>query len=159
MRPRQAQYSRSHSSLNGNMSWTDTPVVLSCMLLSVLAAEQRGFVPGKGPQGPLEQLGLEEVGLGPVGRSELGDKPSCLQQGRWENVNKSLIRPIVFIPFSSQLNDLLPSLRAFYLKRGREKKWKGWGCERFNSPYRKIKINSLDSSLVEANSPECDVLL
>lgn len=108
----------------------------------------------------MESLGLEEVGLSPVGRSGLGDKPSCLLQGRWENVNKSLIRAIVFIPFSSQLNGLLPSHRAFYLERGRrEKKWKGWGCKRFKSPHRKIKINSLDSCLVQANSPVCDVLL
>lgn len=75
----------------------------------------------------MESLGLEEVGLGPVGRSGLGDKPSCLLQGRWENVNKSLIRAIVFIPFSSQLNGLLPSHRAFYLERGGGKEMEGVG--------------------------------
>lgn len=81
-------------------------------------------MPGKGPEGPLESLGLEEVGLGPVGRSGLGDKPSCLLQGRWENVNKSPIRAIVFIPFSSQLNGLLPATEHF-ISREKGKKWMG----------------------------------
>lgn len=79
-------------------------------------------MPGAGPEGPLESPGPEEVGRGPVGRTGLGDKPSCLLQGRWENVNKSPIRAIVFIPFSSRLNGLLPSLRAFYLQRGSERR-------------------------------------
>lgn len=115
--------------LTGNTSWTCTPVVLSCMLLSALAAERS--VPGKCPQGPLESPGLEEVGLRPVRRSGLGDKPSCLLQRRWEHVNKSLIRAIVFIPFSSQLNGLLPSHGAVYLERDKEKEWNGWGYKRF----------------------------
>lgn len=127
------------------------------MLLSAIAAEPS--VPGKCPQGPLESPGLEEVGLRPVRRSGLGDKPSCLLQRRWEHVNKSLIRAIVFIPFSSQLNGLLPSHRAFYLERDKEKEWNGWGYKRFKIPHRKIKINSLGSSLVFANSPVWDVLL
>lgn len=104
-------------------------IVLSCMLLSALAAERS--VPGKCPQGPLESPGLEEVGLRPVRRSGLGDKPSCLLQRRWEHVNKSLIRAIVFIPFSSQLNGLLPSHGAVYLERDKEKEWNGWGYKRF----------------------------
>lgn len=82
----------------------------------------------------MESLGLEEVGLGPVGRSGPGDKPSCLLQGRWENVNKSLIRAIVFIPFSSQLNGLLPSRRAFYLRMGREKNGRGGGARDLIAP-------------------------
>lgn len=82
----------------------------------------------------MESLGLEEVGLGPVGRSGLGDKPSCLLQGRWENVNKSLIRAIVFIPFSSLLNGLLPSHRAFYLERGSERNVKGGGARDLRAP-------------------------
>lgn len=99
------------------------------MLLSALAAERS--VPGKCPQGPLESPGLEEVGLRPVRRSGLGGKPSCLLQRRWEHVNKSLIRAIVFIPFSSQLNGLLPSHGAVYLERDKEKEWNGWGYKRF----------------------------
>lgn len=85
----------------------------------------------------MESPGLEEVGLGPVGRSGLGDKPSCLLQGRWENVNKSLIRAIVFIPFSSQLNGLLPSHRAFYLKRGRKRNGRGGGARDLRAPIGK----------------------
>lgn len=65
----------------------------------------------------MESLGLQEVGRRPVRRSGLGDKPSCLLPRRWEHVNKSLIRAIVFIPFSSQLNGLLPSRTALYLQR------------------------------------------
>lgn len=89
------------------------------MLLPALAAEPS--VPGECPRGALESPGLEEVGPRPARRSGLGDKPSCLLQRRWEHVNKSLIRAIVFIPFSSQLNGLLPSHTAFYLERDKEK--------------------------------------
>lgn len=82
----------------------------------------------------MESLGLEEVGLRPVRRSGLGDKPSCLLQRRWEHVNKSLIRAIVFIPFSSQLNGLLPSHRAFYLERDGERNGRGWGVQEILNP-------------------------
>lgn len=86
----------------------------------------------------MESLGLEEVGLRPVRRSGLGDKPSCLLQRRWEHVNKSLIRAIVFIPFSSQLNGLLPSHRAFYLERDGERNGRGGeGGGDFKSPIGK----------------------
>ena len=60
-------------------------------------------------------LGPGEVGRRPVGPTGPCDKPGCLLEGCWEHVNKRLIRAIVFIPFSSHLNGLLPSQRTFFL--------------------------------------------
>lgn len=93
------------------------------MLLSVLVAEQCGLLPGQGPQGPVVSAGPEDGGswYRSSGAGQLSDKLSCLPRGRWENVNKSLIRAIVFIPFSSCLNGLLQSCTAFYLRGEREK--------------------------------------
>lgn len=102
----------------------------------------------------MESLGLEEVGPRPVRRSGLGDKPSCLLRRRWEHVNKSLIRAIVFIPFSSQLNGLLPSHRAFYLERDGERNGRGGGAREALNPSQenKNKLAGL-SSLVLAPPP------
>lgn len=59
MTPRQAYKSRSLFALNGKMSWIHFPVVLSCMWLSVLAAEwkvsvcaRRGSIGTIGIAGP-----------------------------------------------------------------------------------------------------------
>lgn len=88
----------------------------------------------------------EEVGTGPVGPARLSDKLSCLPRGRWENVNKSLIRAIVFIPFSSCLNGLLQSCTAFYLRGEREKE-REEEREKETGRYLRVPLRKIENKL------------